>query len=123
MNMVVKRDSELNHEDYDSDLQEKHFGGIRDRLAENLATDSRVAKARIKEKRIKIKKRVRAELGIGERDGIEEGDDEDMSADKGSGSVDSNNSNDDNDFNDNDDGDDDEEDESIEEIPLQRRKR
>ena len=119
----VKRDSELSPADYDSDLQGKHFDGIRDRLAENLAVDSKVAKQRIKDKRIKLKKRVRRELGMEEKDGVDEGEDEDMSADMGSGSDGSNNSNDSNQVSDNDDGDDDDEDESIEEIPLLKRKR
>ena len=93
--MDVKRDSELNPADYDSDLQEKHFDGIRDRLAENLAIDSKVAKQRLKDKRIKLKKRVRRELGMEEKDAVDEGEDfEDMSADMGSGSDGSNNFND-----------------------------
>lgn len=91
--MDVKRDSELSPADYDSDLQEKHFDGIRDRLAENLETDTRVAKTRLKEKRIKLKKRVRRELGMEEKDGAEEVDDVDISAEMGSESDDSNNSN------------------------------
>ena len=121
----VKRDSELLPADYDSDIQEKHFVEIRDRLAENLETDTRVAKSRLKEKRIKLKKRVRRELGMEEKDGAEEADDvEEMSADMGSGSDDSNNSNEVKDYgNERDDDEDDEDDESIEEIPLMKRKR
>ena len=93
--MDVKRDSELNPADYDSDLQEKHFDGIRDRLAENLAIDSKVAKQRLKDKRIKLKKRVRRELGMEEKDAVDEGEDvEDISADMGSGSEGSNDFND-----------------------------
>ena len=123
--MDVKRDSELNPADYDSDLQEKHFDGIKGRLAENLETDTRVAKTRLKEKRIKLKKRVRRELGMEEKDGAEEADDvEDVSDEMGSGSDASNNSNEVKDYgNERDDDEDDDEDESIEEIPLMKRKR
>jgi len=40
---------------------------MKQRLAKNQAFDDKLAKARIKEKRIKAKKRLRAELGLGDR--------------------------------------------------------
>lgn len=56
---------------------------VKDRIGKNLSIDNKVAKEKLKEKRIKVKKRLRAEMGMddaGDEVGIELPTPEEMSA-------------------------------------------
>ena len=68
---TVQRDTDLANTDQ-SKLQDKHLARVKQTLEKNMAVDSKMAKDRIKDKRIKLKKRLRAEMGYGED--REEGD-------------------------------------------------
>ena len=58
--MMIERDTEVKEED---DAQVTYMTTMKKRLAKNLAADDKIHKERIKEKRIKAKKRMRAEAG------------------------------------------------------------
>lgn len=56
---------------------------VKDRIGKNLSIDNKVAKEKLKEKRIKVKKRLRAEMGMddaGDEVGVELPTPEEMSA-------------------------------------------
>lgn len=56
---------------------------VKDRIGKNLSIDNKVAKEKLKEKRIKVKKRMRAEMGMddaGDEVGVELPTPEEMSA-------------------------------------------
>ena len=50
---------------------------VKERLAKNLTVDAKVAKEKLKEKRIKLKKRLRAEMGEPDDEGVVLGDPDD----------------------------------------------
>ena len=71
----MKIDLDKDIDEDNQELQTKHFTEVRKRMAENLEKDDIVAKQRIKEKRLKVKKRIRREAGEdeGERQEEEQG--------------------------------------------------
>ena len=115
--MKIERDGDVSD---DSEAHEAHLTEIKKRLAKNLPSDALMAKERIKEKRQKIKKRLRAEMGLDKQSGDEEEDggmvlatpsdnDENESQSQGSDRYVRD--------------DDDDEEESIEELPLKKRQK
>ena len=64
--MLIEDDKKVRRK---AGLQDEHLKKVKEDLAKNQAIDDKVAKERIKEKRIKVKKRLRAEMGQDDDDG------------------------------------------------------
>ena len=63
--MEIEMDDEV---EQDADLQDKHVARIKKHLATHQEQDDRVHKDRLKEKRLKVKKRLRKEAGLDDAD-------------------------------------------------------
>ena len=76
-NMIeIERDGDLkkkSSKQEDDRMREDHFRAMRERMAENQEVDAQVAKQRIKEKRQKVKKRLRREAGLDDSDQDDDG--------------------------------------------------
>ena len=83
--MKIERDADVSGAD-DSDIGEKFVEKMRRRMADNLQADTLVAKERILEKRLKVKKRIRREAGE-EVDGGREPEGEEVGMMLASGSA------------------------------------
>ena len=73
----IERDADVSDAN-DSDIGENFVKAMRKRMAENLEADDQVAKERIKEKRLKVKKRIRREAGEDDTGGRDDGEDAGM---------------------------------------------
>lgn len=62
--MKILRDTEVSDDD---GARDAHTVKMKEKLAENLEVDTKVAKEKRKEKRLKVKKRLREEAGIGSK--------------------------------------------------------
>ena len=79
--MKIERDQDVKK---GSDLQAEHVEKVKNRLAKTREIDDKLAKEKLKEKRIKLKKRMRAEMGMdddGDDGGVVLGTPEEMSED------------------------------------------
>ena len=61
-NLKIQRDGELMHDD--GFLRDEHTKAMRKRMAEKREIDEEIAKQRLKDKRLKVKKRLRREAGL-----------------------------------------------------------